>query len=161
MLVTFDRMPDTSRLWIYQAERPFTDPEIEFMKKASAAFLTDWTAHGNDLKASFEILHRQFLVFTLDENVGQASGCSIDASVNFIKGLEKEIGNTLLNNDKVAFLIEDRVQLFPAFGLKQKVAEKALVPSTKMFNNTVQNLGDFRSKWLIESGKTWVNRFFN
>ncbi len=161
MLVAFDQMPDTSRLWIYQAERELKDPEIEFINKTSSIFISDWTAHGNDLKASFEVLHNRFIVITLDEKVGQASGCSIDASVSFIRSLENELGISLLNNDKVAFMIDDNIELLPAHGLKEKVAQKTVVPSTKVFNNTVQNLGDFRSKWLVESNETWLNRFFN
>ena len=161
MLVAFDQMPDTSRLWIYQAERELTEPEIAFIRETSSLFIKEWTAHGNDLKASFEVLYNRFLIITLDENVSQASGCSIDASVNFIRTLESELGISLLNNDKVAFMIEEDIELLPVHGLRSKVAEKMVLPSTKVFNNTVQNLGDFKEKWLVESGETWLNRFFN
>ncbi len=161
MLVTIDQMPDTSRLWIYQSERELTEQEVAIIRQTSSQFIQDWTAHGNDLKASSEVLYNRFVIITLDENVSQASGCSIDASVNFIRALENELGVSLINNDKVAFMIGDDIQLLPVKGLKEKVAEKALLPSTKVFNNTVQNLGDFRGKWLVESGETWLNRYFN
>ena len=141
MLVAFDQMPDTSRLWIYQAERELTEPEIAFIRKTSSLFITDWTAHGNDLKASFEVLYNRFLVITLDENMSQASGCSIDTSVNFVRTLERELGISLLNNDKVAFMIEDDIELLPVHGLREKVAQEAILPDTKVFNNTVVDQG--------------------
>jgi len=161
MLESFDQMPDTSRLWIYQAERKLSGSEQDLIRESTSQFLKEWTAHGSNLKASFELMHDQFLVLTLDENVSQASGCSIDSSVSHIQGLERSLGISLMNNDKVAFLIGNEIELLPAIGLKGRLLEKEVNPSTKVFNNTVQNLGDFKSNWFVESGKTWVNRFFN
>ncbi|MEP1094993.1 MAG: hypothetical protein ABJG78_07765 [Cyclobacteriaceae bacterium] len=160
MLVSFDQMPDTSRLWIYQAERKLTGSEQDLIDESTSQFLKAWTAHGSNLKASFELMHDQFLVLTLDENVSQASGCSIDSSVNHIQSLERSLGISLINNDKVAFLIGNKVELLPAIGLKGLLPKKNVNPSTKVFNNTVQTLGDFKSNWFVESGQTWVNRFF-
>lgn len=161
MLVSFDQMPDTSRLWVYQAERTLNPFEQDLVRDATSKFLEEWTAHGSNLKASYDLMHDQFLVITLDENVSQASGCSIDSSVNHIRNLEGMLGVSLINNDKVAFLIDDKVELLPAIGLKQALLKKEVASSTKVFNNTVQNLGDFKSDWLVESSQTWVNRFFN
>lgn len=161
MLVPFDQMPDTSRLWIYQADRKLSQEEIARIKEVTPQFLKDWTAHGNELKASFDIQHDQFLIITLDENVSQASGCSIDASVNHVRFLEQNLSISFLNNDKVAFLVDEQVELFPVVIIKQKVADNTIESNTKVFNNTVQNLGDFRSSWLVESSQTWVNRYFN
>ena len=161
MLVSFDQMPDTSRLWIYQAERKLDASEQDLIRDSTAKFIEEWTAHGSDLKASYELKYDQFLVITLDENVSQASGCSIDSSVSHIRNLEGKLGISLINNDKVAFLLNNEIELLPAIGLKQVLIKKEVTSSTKVFNNTVQTLGDFKSSWLVESSQTWVNRFFN
>jgi hypothetical protein len=161
MLVPIDQMPDTSRLWIYQAERKLSQNEIDIINESTSIFLKEWTAHGSDLRASFDILYDQFLIISLDEDLSEASGCSIDASVHHIMRIENELNISLINNGKVAFLVDDQIELMPVNGLKDQVAAKVIQPETKVFNNTVQNLGDFKSKWLIESSETWVNRFFN
>ena len=82
-------MPDTARLWIYQAERKLTPNELKFVEDSTSKFLEAWTAHGNELRASHKLSHDQFLVIALDEGAGGASGCSIDASVNHVRRLEK------------------------------------------------------------------------
>ena len=92
MLVDFKELPDHSRIWIYQANRSFTDAELEEISADLSLFLQQWTAHGSQLKAGFEIRYKRFLVIGLDQSAASASGCSIDASVHFIQQLEKKYG---------------------------------------------------------------------
>lgn len=160
MLVPFNEMPDTARVWIYQAERTLSEDEVQFVEAITSEFLNGWKAHGMDLKASFQIQHQRFLILSVDEAFAQASGCSIDASVNLIKALESKMGLSFMNSSKVAFLIDDQVQLHPFTQLKQMVADQSIDQKTKIFDNTVKNVADFKSRWLTESGSTWVSRYF-
>jgi len=80
MLVPFDTLPDSARIWIYQANRTFTDAEMAEIRTDLEAFLTQWTAHGADLKAGYELPYSRFIVLGLDQTHAGASGCSIDAS---------------------------------------------------------------------------------
>lgn len=153
-------MPDNARLWIYQAERKLTQEEVQLVKANTEAFLTQWRAHGQDLKSSFTIEYDQFLVISVDESFSQASGCSIDASVHLIQGLESAIGISFMTTSQVAFLQDDEINLYPFNQLKSKVKEKVISPETLVFDNTVKNVAEFKAKWLKESGQTWVNRFF-
>ncbi len=79
MLVDFKSLPESSRVWIYQANRSFTDDELDQIRKEINVFIADWTAHGADLKASYEIRYKRFLILALDQSLNSASGCSIDA----------------------------------------------------------------------------------
>ncbi|MEL6976420.1 MAG: ABC transporter ATPase, partial [Bacteroidota bacterium] len=78
MLVDFEALPDESRVWIYQSNRSFTEAEITEIKEGLAQFLTQWTAHGSELKAGFTIKYKRFIVIALDQSLAGASGCSID-----------------------------------------------------------------------------------
>ena len=84
MLVEFETLPDTSRVWVYQASRSFNSDELTELKEAFNNFITDWTAHGQDLKAGYEMRYNRFIILALDQSVTSASGCSIDTSVHFI-----------------------------------------------------------------------------
>lgn len=161
MLFPFDQMPNTARLWIYQSERKLTTSESKLIEESTSKFLEAWTAHGNELKAAHKLSHDQFLIIALDEGMGGASGCSIDASVNHIRQLENQIGTPFINNGKVAFLLNDEIELLPLAELKGKVTAKKINRETKVFDNTVQNLGDFRSRWIVNSEETWISRYFN
>ncbi len=153
-------MPDNARLWIYQAERKLTQEEVQLVQANTEAFLTQWRAHGQDLKSSFTVEYDQFLVISVDESFSQASGCSIDASVHLIKGLESAIGISFMTTSQVAFLQNDEINLYPFNQLKSQAKKKVISPDTLVFDNTVKNVAEFRTKWLKESSQTWVNRFF-
>ena len=66
-------------------------------------FITQWTVHGKSLAAGYEIPYRRFIILGLDQSQAAASGCSIDASVHFIQGLEKKYGVDLLDKMNVTF----------------------------------------------------------
>ncbi|HZJ35020.1 MAG TPA: ABC transporter ATPase, partial [Gillisia sp.] len=97
MLIPFENLPDSSRVWIYQVNRSFSDQELQEIKTQSEDFITQWTVHGADLKASFEIRYKRFIIFGLDQELNTVSGCSIDASVHFIQQLEKQYNVELLD----------------------------------------------------------------
>lgn len=53
MIVDFQTLPETARIWIYQCNRSFSEEEILDISKKLQTFLEGWTAHGADLKAAF------------------------------------------------------------------------------------------------------------
>ena len=82
MLVNFNTLPETSRVWIYQANRSFTETEIEEIGSKLNIFIENWTAHGGDLYSGYEIKYKRFIIIGLNQNLNTATGCSIDASTH-------------------------------------------------------------------------------
>src|SRR5690606_30197059 len=101
MFVEFNELSDTARVWIYQANRSFTEEEIVEIKEKAQDFITQWTVHGENLRASYELRYKRFLIFALDQEFNVPSGCSIDASVRFIQQLENEYNVDLLDKMNV------------------------------------------------------------
>ncbi|MEM9895227.1 MAG: hypothetical protein AAF789_02555 [Bacteroidota bacterium] len=160
MLYDLKEMPDSSRIWIYQAERRLTPDELIFVDTNTRQFLSNWKAHGMELNASYQIAYDQFLILILNEADAEASGCSIDASVHLIKALEERLGISFITSDKVAFLQEDEVELVAFSQIKEMVKDKKIIPESLVFNNTIKTLGELKSQWLVESGSTWTSRYF-
>jgi hypothetical protein len=160
MYVAFDQLPDDARVWIYQASRPLTGPEVVAVLPGLARFAEEWTSHGRTLHASAQFLHQQFLVIGLDEGIAGASGCSIDASVRFVAQLEARLGVELLEKSQLAFLQEGAVQLLKRGELKAAVAAGTLGPDTFYFDNTVATKGELDSRWPRPAGETWLTRYF-
>ncbi len=160
MLTEFDQMPDHARLWIYQAERSLTDQEVELVRHGTIDFLNQWQAHGQELKASFELKFNQFLILAVDESFSQVSGCSIDASVHLIKSLENKLHLSFSTSRKVAFFQEEKINLYPFHELKQHVQNKMIKPETQIFDNTIKNIADLNQNWLVPCSQTWMNRYF-
>ncbi len=160
MYVSFDQLPPSARVWIYQASRPLTSQEIVGVLPTLARFAEEWTSHGKALLASAEFLHQHFLVVGLDEGVAGASGCSIDASVRFVAQLEQVLGVELLDKSRMAFLQGGEVLLLKRNDLKTAVAEGTLTPDTFYFDNTLATKGELDNNWPRPAGETWLARYF-
>jgi len=160
MYVAFDQLPPEARIWIYQASRPLSAAEILSVMPTLARFADEWTSHGRSLLASAEFLHQHFLVIGLDEGVAGASGCSIDASVRFVAQLEQQLGLTLLDKSRLAFLQAGTVQTVKHTELKAAVAAGTVSPSTFYFDNTVATKAELDTSWPRPAAETWLARYF-
>lgn len=160
MYIPFEEMADTSRVWIYQANRQLSSADQELMKANCTAFLKQWAAHGQSLKSSFQIIHDKFLVISVDESFNQASGCSIDASVSLIKSLEQELDLSFFDRTQVCFLINDEIVEIPMSGIKSEVANGTISSDTLTFNNLVTNISSFNTDWKVEAKNSWLKRYF-
>ena len=160
MFVEFDQMPGHSRIWIYQAEREFSQEEATLIQSESEKFLTQWAAHGSGLKSSAKIEHNRFLIICVDEQQAMASGCSIDSSVHFVQSLSKALNNDLFNRMNVAFLQDDVVFTETLDNIKKGLSQHAISDITLTFNNLIQTKSDLSDNWIIPVGESWLSRYF-
>jgi hypothetical protein len=160
MFVQFEYLPPTARIWIYQANRPLTPAEEAAVQPLLRHFATDLTSHGRALQASAAFLYHQFLVVGLDENVADASGCSIDASVRFVHELEARLGITLLEKSNLAFLLGGQVCQLDRRELRAAVADGRLQPDTPYFDATITTHAELQHRWPAPATATWLKRYF-
>ncbi len=159
MYVSYRELPNSSRVWIYQSNRELTQEEIEIISAKAILFIDQWTRHGDDLKGSFTIKYNQFLVIALDESFNDASGCSIDASVRFIKSLEEELTIDLMDKLNVSFKDGDRINIVKLSDFQEFAKEKKINSETVVFNNMVNTKEEFENKWEVSAKESWHNRF--
>ena len=160
MTVEFSSLPETARVWIYQSNRSFELGEIQEISNKLQTFLDGWTAHGADLKAAFEIRYKRFVVIGLDQNQQLASGCSIDASVNFIQQLETAFKVDLLDKLNVSYKQGDYIAYKPLKEFKKMVKDKAVSKNTIVFNHLVQTKAEYLDFWEVPAAESWHVRFF-
>lgn len=161
MLVPFENLPDSSRVWIYQANRSFTNEELEEIQSRLDQFVTQWTAHGADLKAGYLIKYKRFIILALDQQINAATGCSIDASVHFIQQLEKEFNVDLLDKMNVSYKQGEFIAYKSLTDFRKMAKQKAVSPKTIVFNNLVNNKAEFLSDWEVPASESWHKRFLN
>ncbi|CAM3344142.1 ABC transporter ATPase [Zobellia roscoffensis] len=159
MLVEFNTLPDASRIWIYQANRSFTEAELEEIQKELDSFITQWTAHGSQLKAGYEIKYRRFIILALDQSATAASGCSIDASVHFIQHLEKKYNVELLDKMNVSYKQGEHIAYKSLVDFKKMAKQKAVSKNTIVFNNLVTNKQEYQEHWEVPASESWHARF--
>ena len=159
MIVSFDSLPQTSRIWIYQCNRSFYDSELEEISKKLTAFLEGWTAHGADLQSGFEIKYKRFIVIALDQKVNTATGCSIDASVKFIQELETEYKVDLMDKMNVSYKQGEYIAYKSLTDFKKMAKDKAVSKNTIVFNNLVNTKAEYLEFWEVPASESWHSRF--
>jgi hypothetical protein len=160
MYVPFDTLPEDAKVWIYQSNRKFSDDEITDIKENLKVFLENWTAHGHHLEASFVTRYNRFIIIAVNQEVQAATGCSIDASVQFIQNLEQKYEVDLLDKMNVTFKMGEHVTFKPLLDFKKLAKEKAVSANTIVFNNLVNTLGEWEQFWEVPASESWHNRFF-
>jgi hypothetical protein len=159
MKVEFDHLPDKSRIWIYQCDRPFSPDEKDLIQQMAENFVTQWTAHGKDLKAGARVFYNQFLILSVNEKINGASGCSIDASVRFIREIENMFHVILTDRSKIAYLKDEKVTLTEFPRIKKEIENQTITGDTLIFNNLVQTKGALKDQWLIPARDSWMKKY--
>lgn len=159
MYLPFESMPEHTRLWIYQADRQFEPSEKILLEKGLRNLCDEWAAHGTPLRTSFSIFFNRFVILSVDERAAGASGCSIDGSVRYLKGLQAELGLDFFDRTQVAFFSKNEVLTFPVSALKQLFENGTLTADTLTFNNLVTTLGEWKNSWQIKVKESWLTRY--
>jgi len=135
--------PETAKVWLYQSDRAFTTAEKNTIANQLQDFINEWAAHGTKLKAQGELVGDFHIVLAVDERFYGASGCSIDASVRFIKSLGDQFGIDFFN--RMNFLVESDN------GLKLvHFSELKNYPDAYFYQPLIQTVGELRSNWRIK-----------
>jgi hypothetical protein len=159
MLANFSDLPNDSRIWVYQSNRKFTDDEALFISETTAEFLKQWTAHGSNLEAGFEIKYNRFIVLGLNQENASASGCSIDASVHFIQQLQEKLDVDLLDKMNVTYYNGPHIAHKSLTDFRKMAKNKSVSGSTVVFNNLVNTKEEYLENWEVPANESWHNRF--
>ncbi|TAH04699.1 MAG: ABC transporter ATPase [Sphingobacteriales bacterium] len=150
----------SSKIWIYQADRLFTNLECNKISTILINFTQNWQAHGTALSSGFEIRYNLFLILWVDEDLAGASGCSIDASVRVIKQIEQEFGVDLFNRFNMAYKENDTVKTTDRANFEKLLTSKTINPQTIVFNNLVNTYNNLQNNWEIPIANSWHSKVF-
>jgi hypothetical protein len=132
----FPKFSSEAKIWIYQSNKPIDTSLREKMNQKLKSFIGEWSAHGAKLQAEGEVIDEYRLVLCTDGNV-EASGCSIDSSVRFVKELGQTYNIDFFNRLQVLIEKKDKKELIPFSQLIQQLDSFIFHPAPK-------NLGAFR-----------------
>ena len=160
MYIPFDQMPEHARVWIYQCDRLLNNEDAEAITQKLQQFISNWQAHGTDLKASFKLPYKRFIVIAADQEHYAPTGCSIDASVAVIREIEQEFNLNLFDRMTIAFKKDEEIETFKMNQIKQLAGDGALNANSITFNNLVENVGQLATAWEVPAKETWLSRYF-
>lgn len=160
MVQIANNLPDTSRVWVYQSNRAFTNSELEELNNELLLFNADWQAHGTNLNSAIEVYYDQFVVIFVDESGQEATGCSIDKSVGLMKSLEQKYGVDMLDRMNLTYKEGDSIQNIKMAEFQGKAQSGEFNSEMIVFNNLVTSKAEFISKWETEAKNSWHNNLF-
>ena len=150
-----------NRVWIYQADRFLTDGEVADINRLLQDFVAQWAAHGSALAGKGSVRHNLFLVLEVDERQVGVTGCSIDSSVYFIKGLEQRFSVGFFDRMKVAFRDDNgEVQLVDRNDFAALVSGGQVNEETIVFNNLIQSSEELETRWERPFKYSWHHKVF-
>ena len=152
--------PENSRVWIYQSNRELNAAEVFRAEHVLHEFTADWTAHNHLLKSKAHIHYNRFFILTVDESQAAATGCSIDKSVTLIKSLEHEFHINLFDRFNIAYRGTEGIVSVSRNDFEDLIKEGAVNADTIVFNNLVNNLKDFATKWEVPYKNSWHKQVF-
>ena len=161
MLVSFDKLPLNSRVWVYSSNRKFIQKEIISLRKDLENFLSNWTSHNQNLETGFELRYDRFIIIAVNQEINNASGCSIDNCVRFIKKLENKYEVDLLDKMNVIYKQDKHLYHKKLNEFISMYKNNLVSLNTVVFNNLVNTVGEYKLKWEVPVKESWHNRFMN
>jgi hypothetical protein len=159
MYIPFNQLSDAARIWVYQASRSLEHEEKATILQKVQGFLEQWTSHGHPLQCSTDILYNQLLVLAVEESFQGATGCAVDASVQFIRELEQAFQVDLLNRTQIAFRSGEANFTIPLEQLKEKIQQGVIAADMLVFDNTVTKKEELAERWLVRVENSWLAKY--
>ena len=156
--MNYTNLPDNTRVWIYQADQPFSEDHIHGLKQLVKDFTQQWVSHNRQLRAFGDVLHNQFVVLMVDESMAGASGCSIDKSVHFIKHIEQQTKRDLFNRMIFTYKEGDSIKSADRDTFETLYQSGKINDDTLVFDNLVNNKKDFDENWIKPLSQSWHKR---
>lgn len=147
------------RIWIYTLSNILTNEQVVDFKNRCQTFVSGWTAHDVSLDASFELYQNRLLIFKVNEDKYNASGCSIDKQLRFVKELEQAFSVELLNRLLVAYEKNHQVEVVKASQIKELLAANSITSNTLVFDNTITEFSQLQTKWKQPLHTTWLAKY--
>lgn len=149
------------RIWIYTLSKELTNEQLVDFKNRCQNFVSGWTAHEVSLDASFDLYQNRLLVFKVNEDKYNASGCSIDKQLRFVKELEQAFSVELLNRLLVAYENNNQVEVIKSAQVKELLTSRVISENTLVFDNTITQSSELNTNWKQPLKSTWLAKYLN
>lgn len=155
-LVSFEKLPDDSRTWVFGADRTLNDQQSQRLTQEVDRFLPTWTAHGSPLTVGRDWRYGRFLTIAVDQSTAGASGCSIDGLFRTLKAIEPTLGASLVTSGLVFFRdTKGAVRSVDREEFSELGAKGKLSPQTTVFDPTVTTALEWRARFELPLSDSW------
>jgi hypothetical protein len=155
-LVPIQDLPDSSRTWVFGADRTLDSSKSEQLLAEVDRYLAQWKAHGAPLRSARDWKYGRFLTVAVDPTTVGASGCSIDGLFRALKSLEPQLGASLVTSGLVFYRDEKgEIQSVDRERFGSLSAQRRISADTPIFDPTVTTLGEWKAKFENRAKDSW------
>ena len=155
-VVTFDRLPDSARFWVFPTRRPLTAEESNIFLDKVDRFMQEWVSHQMEVTVARDWKYDQFLLIGADEREVDISGCSNDSLFRAVKAIHATMDLAYPETSLVYFRDGDKIQTVTRDQFRDYVKMGVVNENTIVFNNTLQSLEDYRKGlWETSMKHSW------
>ena len=151
MLVPFDSLPGTSRVYYYPSDRKFYPDELPGIIAKIEAF-----CQGLDgSKIGYKLLYDRFIIFFVSD-VTPLSIELNDKLVEFVLSLEQEYEISLLDKVNVCFKQGEFVQRKEIQEFKKLIKNRSVSAKAIVLDPMINTKDEFLSNWEVPLSESWV-----
>jgi hypothetical protein len=159
-IVPFELLPDSARVWVFASDKPLSGAVADTLLAAVDQFLAKWAAHGVPLRCARDWRDGRFLAVAVDVTAENASGCSIDGLFRTLQELERTIGTRLVGGGRLFYRTRSGIETATRDEFAERVKHGDVGRETPVFDTTVTDAAEWRTKFEQPAGKTWTAQFF-
>jgi hypothetical protein len=160
MLRKFEELPENSHVWVYQSDRTMKENELDYIRTHTGEFISCWESHGTPVPGSYKILYDRFLVIAADESSFTVSGCSMDKSVHFIKGLENELSISFFDRLLLPFMIRNAISFYKMNSLKDLINKGEIHEDDIFLDTRVSNIHELNNSFEIKAIDSFLAKYW-
>jgi hypothetical protein len=160
MLVPIQQLSHQARSWVYSLKAPISNTQQVELEQLLSKFIDQWSSHGNNLHAGFQVVDQVMLVVAVENGFEAASGCSIDKLTAIIQQAENQLQLGLLDRMNLVFKKEDGKVVFETFSnIKASLSQEPQIANWYIANNQEQSLNQYLKTPWIPVKDSWLARF--
>ncbi len=161
MKKTFNELPITSKVWVYQSKEKLTSELKTQIIAIGTDFINSWESHGSSIPSSIDIFYDQFVLITADDCGDGLCGRAKDAQVRLMQQLEIQLGITLTDRMLTAYKNNNQIISLNFNDFKKLASSNKITLETTVFNNLIETKEDFITNWETPAKKSWHKQFLN
>ncbi len=155
MLVDYNLLPETSKIYIYPSSRKFYKDEFPIINKRVEKYLNEFST----IDSFFGIKYQRFIVIIISDKT-PLSIDQIDILISFIQSLEKEFNLSLLDKVNICFKQGEYVQLKEIPDFKKLIKNRGVSKKTIVFDNLINTKEEYENYWEMPAESSWVSHLF-
>ena len=159
MLVSYESLSESAKVWVYPASRKFYQNEISEVEEKIIEFVTSWKSNEEHFKASYQFLYDRFVVILAEDSEEALTNQDLDQAVGFILQLQSDYEIELLDRMNVCFKQGEFVQYKELKEFKKLLKNKSVSEKTIVFDNLIQTKEELEQFWEVPITESWYNRF--